>query len=297
MASDVKWIKLTVDFFDDEKILLIESMPNGHIIIIVWVKLLCLAGRQNNSGVFKLKNGTPYNVKMLATIFRLDEEIVSLALNTFESFGMIQIINDVITLSNWGKHQNLDKIEAYNKYQRDYMRDYRKKQKAIATGEEQSKLNSKPKGKTKINSSDKELNKDKDIDTDTDKNIDSDINTDTDTDSKNSSALDYTSVINSFHAICKSLPKVVKLTDDRKAAIETAVQVLDGVSFVQLFHKVENSDFLSGRVKDWHADFDWIMKPENIIKIQSGMYHGKQSKATADYSNQSRYENLKMEVD
>jgi predicted phage replisome organizer len=111
--ADVKWIKLTVDFFDDEKILLISSMPDGYI-IIVWVKLLCLAGKQNNSGVFKLSNGMPYTEKMLATIFRLDEAMVSLALNTFESFGMIQIVNDVITITNWGKHQNLDKIEAAN---------------------------------------------------------------------------------------------------------------------------------------------------------------------------------------
>ena len=71
MANGVKWISLAVDFFDDEKNLLIESMPNGHIINIVWVKLFCLAGKQNNSGVFKFDNGMPYAEKILSTIFRL----------------------------------------------------------------------------------------------------------------------------------------------------------------------------------------------------------------------------------
>lgn len=50
--SEVKWIKITTDIFDDEKILLIESLPESDSIIVVWFKLLCLAGKMNNSGVF-----------------------------------------------------------------------------------------------------------------------------------------------------------------------------------------------------------------------------------------------------
>ena len=52
--ADVKWIKITTDIFDDEKILLIESLPAAYAIITVWFKLLCLAGKQNNSGVFMM---------------------------------------------------------------------------------------------------------------------------------------------------------------------------------------------------------------------------------------------------
>ena len=43
--ADVKWIKITTDIFDDEKILLIESLPDAYAIITVWFKLLCLAGK------------------------------------------------------------------------------------------------------------------------------------------------------------------------------------------------------------------------------------------------------------
>ena len=45
--SNVKWIKMTVNIFDDEKILLIESLPDADSIIVIWFKLLCLAGKQN----------------------------------------------------------------------------------------------------------------------------------------------------------------------------------------------------------------------------------------------------------
>ena len=88
--ADVKWIKITTDIFDDEKILLIESLPDSYAIITVWFKLLCLAGKQNNSGVF-LMGRIAYNDKMLATIFRMKETTVTLALKTFEAQKLARV--------------------------------------------------------------------------------------------------------------------------------------------------------------------------------------------------------------
>ena len=129
--ADVKWIKITTDIFDDEKILLIESLPEADSIIVIWFKLLCLAGKMNNSGVFVMNNRLPYTDKMLATIFRRKETTVQMALQTFEEFGMIEIIDGVITIPNWGKHQNLEQLEARRQYQKEYQREYRKKQKLL----------------------------------------------------------------------------------------------------------------------------------------------------------------------
>lgn len=145
--ADVKWIKITTDIFDDEKILLIESLPDAYSIIVCWFKLLCMAGKQNNSGVF-LMGKIAYTDKMLATIFRMKEATVQLALRTFEEFGMIEIIDGVITIPNWGKHQSLDKIEARNERQKNYMREYRQKQKAIAAPTNSCKTNGKANCKT-----------------------------------------------------------------------------------------------------------------------------------------------------
>lgn len=148
--ADVKWIKVTTDVFDDEKILLIESLPEADSIIVIWFKLLCLAGKQNNSGVFVMSNGIPYTDSMLATIFRRKESTVQLALQTFERFGMIEVIDDAITIPNWGKHQNFDKIEKNNEYMKEYMREYRAKQKAISC-----KTNSKTNSKVNVSGLDK----------------------------------------------------------------------------------------------------------------------------------------------
>lgn len=38
MPSEIKWIKIVTDIFDDEKILLIESMPDADSIIVMWRK-------------------------------------------------------------------------------------------------------------------------------------------------------------------------------------------------------------------------------------------------------------------
>lgn len=165
--ADVKWIKITTDIFDDEKILLIESLPDADAIIVIWFKLLCLAGKNNNSGVFMLNDKVAYTEKMLATIFRRKEATVKLALDTFQEFGMIEIIDDVITIPNWGKHQNLDQLETKREYMRGYMNDYRQKQRQIAvkTG---CKTNSKTNSKTNVRQADIDKDKDKELDKDKD---------------------------------------------------------------------------------------------------------------------------------
>lgn len=109
--ADVKWIKITTDIFDDEKILLIESMPDADAIITIWFKLLCLAGKQNNGGVFLMNNRIAYTDEMLATIFRRKPATVKLALEVFEHFGMIDTINGVITIPKWEVHQNIEQME------------------------------------------------------------------------------------------------------------------------------------------------------------------------------------------
>ena len=56
--SDLKWIKLAVDIFEDEKIQLIEAQPDADAILLIWIKLLALAGRTNNGGVFVFTKAT-----------------------------------------------------------------------------------------------------------------------------------------------------------------------------------------------------------------------------------------------
>lgn len=172
MSSDVKWIKINTDIFDDEKILLIESLPESDAIIVIWFKLLCLAGKQNNKGVFMLNERIAYTEDMLATIFRRKTATVKIALEVFERFGMIEAVDGVIAIPNWGKHQNMDKIEAKTEYMKGYMKNYREKQKALVC-KTNSKTNSKANSKANVS----EADIDKEIELDIEKEIEVDINT------------------------------------------------------------------------------------------------------------------------
>lgn len=129
--ADVKWIKIVTDIFDDEKILLIESMPDADAIIVIWFKLLCLAGKQNNGGVFMLNDRIPYTDDMFATIFRRKKSTVNMALKTFEEFGMIEIVNNTVTIPNWSKHQSLDAYEKRKEYDRQYSAERRRRQRLM----------------------------------------------------------------------------------------------------------------------------------------------------------------------
>lgn len=129
--AEVKWIKVTTDIFDDEKILLIESMPDADSIIVIWFKLLCLAGKQNNHGVFMINDKIPYTEEMFATIFRRNINTVRLALKTFEQFDMIEIYNDTVIIPKWEKHQSLDALEKSREATRNRVKKWREQQKLL----------------------------------------------------------------------------------------------------------------------------------------------------------------------
>lgn len=129
--ADVKWIKITTDIFDDEKVLMIESMPSADSIIVIWFKLLTFAGKQNNDGVFLMSNRIAYTDEMLASIFRRDVNTIRMALKAFEQFGMIEIVDNVITIPNWNKHQSLDAYEKKKQRDRLYQAERRANQRAL----------------------------------------------------------------------------------------------------------------------------------------------------------------------
>lgn len=110
--SEIKWIKLTTSMFEDEKVDFIESLPETDSILIIWIKLLTLAGKCNMKGHIFLTENIPYTDEMLAHKFRRPLSTVRLALETFKRLGMIEVDeNSVIQICNWEKHQNIDGME------------------------------------------------------------------------------------------------------------------------------------------------------------------------------------------
>lgn len=128
--ANVKWIKITTDIFDDEAIQLIEQMPEGDSIIVIWFKLLIKAGQINNGGLIYFRENIPYTEEMLATILRKPISTVRLAIQTFVNFGMIEITDqEQLLISNWEKHQNIERLEEIKKQTNERVRRHRERQK------------------------------------------------------------------------------------------------------------------------------------------------------------------------
>ena len=83
---------------------------------------------------------------------------------------------------------------------------------------------------------------------------------------------------NLYNEIAKSLPKCLKLSENRKKHIAARWNEYGGdlETFVTLFTKAEASSFLTGNNdRGWAASFDWLMKPDNMTKVLEGKYDNK----------------------
>ena len=86
-------------------------------------------------------------------------------------------------------------------------------------------------------------------------------------------------VVDLYNGICRSLPKVAKITDERRRHINARLKEHPPEDFRLAFEKAEASDFLSGRAKDWQATFDWIVgSPDHFQRILEGVYDDKPKK-------------------
>ena len=116
--AEIRWIKLRIDMFDDEKIKIIQSMPEGDAILVIWIRIIALAGKCNAGGLVLVEDEFPYTDEMLSVIFNKPLATVRLALKTFEKFRMIESTEKGFYITNFDKHQNvegMDKIREQNR--------------------------------------------------------------------------------------------------------------------------------------------------------------------------------------
>ncbi|WP_065481634.1 phage replisome organizer N-terminal domain-containing protein [Bacillus thuringiensis] len=159
--ADIKWIKLSTNMFEDEKIKLIESMPEADGILIIWIRLLAMAGKTNDTGMIYLTSEIPYTDEMLATLFNKPVNTVRLALTTLSKYQMIDIDEDqFIHIQNWNKHQNLEGMKQVKQLRAERNKRYYEKKKISQQSDEN---NSKTSYKTEQDALDidKELDKEK----------------------------------------------------------------------------------------------------------------------------------------
>jgi len=133
--AEVKWIKIVTDIFNNRKIKQIETMPDADSILVIWFKLLCLAGTINENGLLVITKDIPYTEEMLANEFKRPISTVRMALDAFQMFDMIEIVDNILCVSNWEKYQNTESLAKIREQTRKRVAKHREKQKLLTSDE------------------------------------------------------------------------------------------------------------------------------------------------------------------
>ncbi len=109
--NEIFWIKLLCNTFDDERMAILDQMPECDAIQLMYIKILVLAGKSNTGGYLLLNGMVPYNDEMLAAVMRRPLNVVRLAKATLVRYGYIAVEDDVIHVAEWDKIQFADELE------------------------------------------------------------------------------------------------------------------------------------------------------------------------------------------
>jgi len=306
--AEMQWIKLRIDMFDDEKIKIIQAMPDGDALLVVWVRLIALAGKCNAGGLVLVDDEFPYTDEMLATIFNKPLQTVRLALTTFERFHMIESTIKGIYVTNFEKHQNIEGMDRIREQNRIRKQRERERKKALLLEEassatvqiqapetaENGNVTNEVTGMSRDKSCDftqqrEEEDKEKEY-----KDISSgedilpgpaDETPDPVPDSGRI-RIDYQHIMTDFHDTCIDLPTIRAMSEARKKKIRTLLNefkklkiwpdVTNYDRLHRLFQMAQDSDFLSGRNDRWNGcSFDWLINKTNALKVLEGTYANK----------------------
>lgn len=258
--AGISWIKLSVNIFDDEKIKLIKSMPEGDAIILIWIQLLCLAGKTNDNGAVYIGQHMNYTDEMISTICNQPLNTVRIALKAFERFEMINLGEDgLISISNWEKHQNIEGMDRVREQTRKRVAKFRAKQKELESSNVNVTLRNAP-DKNRI---DKNKNR-----------LDIDKNT-------NNSHVDdedfQTQILSAWNSLDKNIPRIqtLKSNTQRYNMLKARINEHGLDTVIKAIKSIEQSKFLKGYVSDFRITIDWFIKPNNFIKVLEGNYNDK----------------------
>ena len=254
MSDNIKYyyMRLKEDFFDNnDAVKIMESMPDGYLYSNILLKLYLKSLKCN--GRLMYNDRIPYNADVLATLTGHSVGVVEKALNIFENLGLIEVLNNgaiyMLDIQNFiGKSST----EADRK--REYRAKIEQEKMLLLSGQTSGQMSGQ-------NSPEIEIEKEIDID------IEKEVDT---------SKTDYQLIADMYNDTCVSFPRLKTLSDSRKKAIKARLRVYAVEDFKILFEKAEASNFLKGsNDRNWSANFDWLIKDNNMAKVLEGNYDNK----------------------
>lgn len=85
--------------------------------------------------------------------------------------------------------------------------------------------------------------------------------------------IDYGFIVNLYHDLCPKMSKVIALNEKRRGYINARHTEYGLDKICEVLRKAGESDFLNGKNdRVFKADFEWLMRPENFLKVLEGRY-------------------------
>jgi predicted phage replisome organizer len=126
----LQWIKLRLDLFDDMKIQVLEQMRQSDTLILLWLRLLTLAGKLDDGGLLYLTKDMPLTAKILAKRYGKQEAFIEKALDLYEKLDLMRRDEaGMIQITDWDVDQDTERLNQIREANRRRVAEYRKRQK------------------------------------------------------------------------------------------------------------------------------------------------------------------------
>lgn len=244
MSKRYYWLKLKEDFFSSPKIKKLRKIAGGDTYTIIYLKMQLLSIK--NNGVIEFSGVENTFEEELALVLDEDVDNIAVTIRFLQSQNLIEFDGCNSFLLKEAAENIGSECESAER-----MRAFREKKKEELLSQCDSNVISSDKSLISISIS----------------------NSNSNSNSK-SNTIKYKEILELFKKICFQLQAPYKLTEKRKAAIKRAQKDIEEFGgWEKYFSLVASSRFLNGENKDgWKADFDWLLKPEKMVKIIEGGY-------------------------
>ena len=240
------WLKLDRNFFKRHDIRIIEDMPNGKEYVLFYLKLMAEA--IDHEGALRFSDTIPYSEAMLSSVTNTGIEIVQSALEVFTELGIVEVLDDrTLFLREVAKLLDCETFAA----------------------KRQRELREKRTGATLS----PECRPEKEKDTETEKESEAETGILPEPEGSVCRTKDVRRIQDAWNSL--RLNQLVRITSDsrRGVMLKARIREYGADAVAEAIEKVRGSSFLRGQnAKNWVITFDWLIRPNNFIKVLEGNY-------------------------
>lgn len=274
MGKRFYWFKMKNGFFEDKRIKKLRKIAGGDTYTIIYLKMMLKS--LSNNGILIYEGVEDSFSAELALDLDEDEDNVDITVNFLLQTGLlVDSGNDEFILPEVIENIGSETDGAQR------VRKCREK-KALQSNEKTLQSNTTV---TNCNTEkrDREKRKEKEIELELEKR-------------GKRKNINYQKIIDIYNDTCVSLPKVLKLSEDRKKMIGARLNTYTLEDIKTVFEKAEKSDWLKGNNdRNWKADFDWILSAKKMPRILEGFYDNRETSnisKTSEQKQQDRFQGI-----